>query len=158
MFCLFLNDNSCWPLYHNFVAAHFQVESTRSTGSGRMDGNSVIPGGHALLLPSSRCAAGDPGHRGAALLRDKAAPVWPAVPAEAGRCRGSPGALHQPVISAGTVWWEYLVIKRSPHRYLTFALLGGVWTPPSRGFSRIERKRRGAASPGFHLPYPPSFW
>ena len=39
---------------------------------------------------------------------------------------------------------------------LTFALLGGggVWTPPC-GFSRIARKRR---PPGFHLPYPPSFW
>ena len=39
---------------------------------------------------------------------------------------------------------------------LTFALLGGVWTPPPCGFSRIARKRRRAAPPGFHLPYPPS--
>ena len=35
---------------------------------------------------------------------------------------------------------------------------GSVWTPPSCGFSRIARKRRRAAPPGFHLPYPPSFW
>ena len=34
---------------------------------------------------------------------------------------------------------------------------GGVWTPPC-GFSRIARKRRRAAPPGFHQPYPPSFW
>ena len=41
---------------------------------------------------------------------------------------------------------------------LTRALLGGggVWTPPS-GFSRIAKKRRRAAPPGFHPPYPPSF-
>ena len=30
-------------------------------------------------------------------------------------------------------------------------------TPPW-GFSRIERKRRRCAPPGFHPPYPPSFW
>ena len=41
---------------------------------------------------------------------------------------------------------------------LTFALLGGVWTPPLRFFLRIARKRRRAAPPCFHLPYPPSFW
>ena len=44
---------------------------------------------------------------------------------------------------------------------LTFALLGGggcLNTPPPCGFSRIARKRRRAAPPGFHLPYPPSFW
>ena len=42
---------------------------------------------------------------------------------------------------------------------LTFALLGGCLnTPPPCGFSRIARKRRRAAPPGFHLPYPPSFW
>ena len=34
---------------------------------------------------------------------------------------------------------------------------GGVWTLPC-GFSRIARKRRRAAPPGFHLPYPQSFW
>ena len=41
---------------------------------------------------------------------------------------------------------------------LTFALLGGgcLNTPPC-GFSRIARKRRRAAPPGFYLPYPPSF-
>ena len=40
---------------------------------------------------------------------------------------------------------------------LTRALLGGgVWTPPSV-FSRIAKKRRRAAPPGFHPPYPPSF-
>ena len=43
---------------------------------------------------------------------------------------------------------------------LTFALLGGgvFEHPPPCGFSRIARKRRRAAPPGFHLPYPPSFW
>ena len=44
---------------------------------------------------------------------------------------------------------------------LTFALLGGGGClntpPPPCGFSRIARKRRRAAPPGFHLPYPPSF-
>ena len=30
--------------------------------------------------------------------------------------------------------------------------------PPPAVFSRIARKRRRAAPPGFHLPYPPSFW
>ena len=36
---------------------------------------------------------------------------------------------------------------------------GGVFEHPSPcGFSRIARKRRRAAPPGFHLPYPPSFW
>ena len=42
---------------------------------------------------------------------------------------------------------------------LTFALLGGgvFEHPPPCGFSRIARKRRRAAPPGFHLPYPPSF-
>ena len=42
-------------------------------------------------------------------------------------------------------------------RGLTRALLGGgVWTPPPSGFSRIAKKRRRAAPPGFHPPYPPS--
>ena len=41
---------------------------------------------------------------------------------------------------------------------LTFALLGGVFEHPPCGFSRIARKRRRAAPPGFRLPYPPSFW
>ena len=35
---------------------------------------------------------------------------------------------------------------------------GGVFEHPPCGFSRIARKRRRAAPPGFHLPYPPSFW
>ena len=41
---------------------------------------------------------------------------------------------------------------------LTRALLGGgrLNAPPS-GFSRIAKKRRRAAPPGFHPPYPPSF-
>ena len=44
-------------------------------------------------------------------------------------------------------------------RGLTFALLWGVWTPPPPpcGFSRITRKRRRAAPPCFHLPYPHLF-
>ena len=38
-------------------------------------------------------------------------------------------------------------------------LAGGVFEhPPPCGFSRIARKRRRPAPPGFHLPYPPSFW
>ena len=43
-------------------------------------------------------------------------------------------------------------------RGLTRALLGGgrLNAPPS-GFSRIAKKRRRAAPPGFHPPYPPSF-
>ena len=41
---------------------------------------------------------------------------------------------------------------------LTRALLGGgrLNAPPS-GFSRIAKKRRRAAPPGLHPPYPPSF-
>ena len=41
---------------------------------------------------------------------------------------------------------------------LTRALLGGgrLNAPPS-AFSRIAKKRRRAAPPGFHPPYPPSF-
>ena len=35
---------------------------------------------------------------------------------------------------------------------------GGCLNTPPCGFSRIARKRRRAAPPGFHLPYPPSFW
>ena len=34
---------------------------------------------------------------------------------------------------------------------------GGVWTPPPSGFSRIAKKRRRAAPPSFHPPYPTSF-
>ena len=42
---------------------------------------------------------------------------------------------------------------------LTRALLGGgrLNAPPPSGFSRIAKKRRRAAPPGFHPPYPPSF-
>ena len=45
-------------------------------------------------------------------------------------------------------------------RVRTRALLGGRLNapPPPTGFTRIVRKRRRAAPPGFHLPYPPSFW
>ena len=44
-------------------------------------------------------------------------------------------------------------------RGLTRALLGGRLNapPPPSGFSRIAKKRRRAAPPGFHPPYPPSF-
>ena len=42
---------------------------------------------------------------------------------------------------------------------LTRALLGGggAFERPPSGFSRIAKKRRRAAPPGFHPPYPPSF-
>ena len=43
---------------------------------------------------------------------------------------------------------------------LTRALLGGggrLNAPPPSGFSRIAKKRRREAPPGFHPPYPPSF-
>ena len=34
---------------------------------------------------------------------------------------------------------------------------GGRLNAPPSGFSRIAKKRRRAAPPGFHPPYPPSF-
>ena len=34
---------------------------------------------------------------------------------------------------------------------------GRLNAPPPSGFSRIAKKRRRAAPPGFHPPYPPSF-
>ena len=34
---------------------------------------------------------------------------------------------------------------------------GGAFERPPSGFSRIAKKRRRAAPPGFHPPYPPSF-
>ena len=41
---------------------------------------------------------------------------------------------------------------------LTRALLGGgAFERPPSGFSRIAKKRRRAAPPGFHPPYPPYF-
>ena len=55
----------------------------------------------------------------------------------------SPGS-HQ-VRSPGRVTWPSL------QKGLTFAMLGGVWTPPWV-FFRVARKRRRAAPPGFHLP------
>ena len=33
---------------------------------------------------------------------------------------------------------------------------GGAFERPPSGFSRIAKKRRRAAPPGFHPPYPPS--
>ena len=49
-------------------------------------------------------------------------------------------------------------IRRLPLNRLTRALLGGAFErPPPSGFSRIAKKRRRAAPPGFHPPYPPSF-
>ena len=51
------------------------------------------------------------------------------------------------------MWYIYLHIAG-----LTRALLGGAFErPPPSGFSRIAKKRRRAAPPGFHPPYPPSF-
>ena len=48
--------------------------------------------------------------------------------------------------------------KRPPQQArVNFRPAGGCLITPC-GFSRIPRKRRRAAPPGFHLPYPPSFW
>ena len=43
-------------------------------------------------------------------------------------------------------------------RALNLRPAGGVFEHPPCGFSRIARKRRRAAPPGFHLPYSPFFW
>ena len=61
------------------------------------------------------------------------------------------------------VLWSILDKELDSHGYFTIWLnlrpAGGVFEhPPPCGFSRIARKRRRAAPPGFHLPYPPSFW
>ena len=66
MFCFFLNNNNCWPLYDNFVAAYFQ---------GQLSASLFTFGKSEDLGKLARCAAGDPGQRGAALFRDEAAPV-----------------------------------------------------------------------------------
>ena len=54
---------------------------------------------------------------------------------------------------AGLNW-----IYASQWLLLSRALLGGgAFERPPSGFSRIAKKRRRAAPPGFHPPYPPSF-
>ena len=51
-----------------------------------------------------------------------------------------------------------LLPARRPAGGVNLRPAGGVFEHPPCGFSRIARKRRRAAPPGFHLPYPPSFW
>ena len=51
-------------------------------------------------------------------------------------------------------WWK---IQRPIRARVNFRPAGGFEHPPC-GFSRIARKRRRAAPPGFYLPYSPSFW
>ena len=55
-------------------------------------------------------------------------------------------------------WPEVRSISWPVHVNLRPAGGGGCLNTPPCGFSRIARKRRRAAPPGFHLPYPPSFW
>ena len=68
------------------------------------------------------------------------------------------------IIGVGTIGaggpWSLHFFNFSIHLSgLTSALLEGCLnTHTPCGFSRIARKRRRAAPPGFHLPYPPSFW
>ena len=69
---------------------------------------------------------------------------------------GNPSATIFVIIDLDVLF--ILTSKQRTSLCISRALLGGAFErPPPSGFSRIAKKRRRAAPPGFHPPYPPVF-